>query len=88
MRAGATGTVVTLLALQALIFISHGRGRARHGAGARARGGRRARRARARWLVLPPALLLALVLLLGVWIPDGLRQALAAAAAGIGGVAP
>ena len=40
------------------------------------------------WLVAPPALLLALVLLLGVWIPAGLRQALAAAAAGIGGTAP
>jgi hypothetical protein len=28
------------------------------------------------------------VLLLGVWIPAGLQQALAAAAAGIGGTAP
>ena len=36
----------------------------------------------------PRPLLLALVLLLGVWLPAGLRAALAAAAAGIGGVAP
>jgi hydrogenase-4 component F len=86
-RAGATGTVVTLLALQALIFISMGAAVLGMLLGPIPAGVARAPRESA-WLVLPPALLLALVLLLGVWIPDGLRQALAAAAAGIGGVAP
>lgn len=86
-RAGATGTVVTLLALQALIFISMGAAVLGMVLGPRPAGTVRAPRESA-WLVVPPALLLGLVLLLGVWIPDGLRQALAAAAAGIGGVAP
>jgi hydrogenase-4 component F len=86
-RAGAVGTVVTLLALQALIFISMGSavlgmvlGRAPAGTAPAPR--------ESLWLVAPPALLLALVLLLGVWIPAGLREVLGAAVAGIGGSAP
>jgi len=86
-RAGATGTVVTLLALQALIFISMGAAVLGMVLGPRPAGTVRAPRESA-GLVVPPALLRGLVLLLGVWIPDGLRQALAAAAAGIGGGAP
>jgi hypothetical protein len=40
------------------------------------------------WLVLPPAVLLALVLVLGLGLPPGLRAALAAAAATVGGRVP
>jgi hydrogenase-4 component F len=86
-RAGATGTVVTLLALQALIFISMGSAVLGMVLGPRPAGAATAPRESA-WLIAPPALLLALVLALGVWLPGGLRQALAAAVTGIGGVAP
>jgi len=40
------------------------------------------------WLVGPPALLLALALALGLWLPGGLQRALAQAATAIGGAAP
>jgi hydrogenase-4 component F len=86
-RSGAIGTVVTLLSLQALIFISMGSAVLGMVLGSAPAGATPAPR-ESLWLVAPPALLLALVLLLGVWIPAGLRQALAAAAAGIGGTAP
>jgi hypothetical protein len=41
-----------------------------------------------RWLLLPPLALLALVLLLGLHVPAGLRRVLGAAAAALGGSAP
>jgi hypothetical protein len=40
------------------------------------------------WLVGPPAVLLALALMLGLWLPGGLQRALAEAATAIGGMAP
>jgi hydrogenase-4 component F len=86
-RSGATGTVVALLTLQALIFISMGSAVLGMVLGPAPAGTTPAPR-ESLWLVAPPAALLALVLLLGVWIPEGLRQVLAAAAVGIGGAAP
>jgi hydrogenase-4 component F len=86
-RSGAIGTVVALLSLQALIFISMGSAVLGMVLGPAPAAAAPARR-ESLWLVAPPAALLALVLLLGVWLPAGLRQALAAAAAGIGGTAP
>jgi hydrogenase-4 component F len=87
-RAGATGTVVALLTLQALIFISMGSAVLGMVLGRPPATAPAATSPESPWLVVPPAALLALVLLLGVWIPEGLRQALSAAAAGIGGTAP
>ena len=86
-RSGAIGTVVALLTLQALIFISMGSAVLGMVLGPAPAGITPAPR-ESLWLVAPPALLLALVLLLGVWIPAGLREALAEAAASIGGTAP
>ena len=40
------------------------------------------------WLVGPPAVLLALALALGLWLPGGLQRVLAQAATAIGGTAP
>ncbi len=86
-RAGATATVVTLLVLQASIFISMGSAVLGMVLGPRPAEAAAVPRESA-WLVAPPALLLAVVLALGLWLPAGLREALAAATAGIGGVAP
>jgi hydrogenase-4 component F len=85
-RAGAIGTVVALLGLQAMIFISMGSAVLGMVLGAAPEGAAPAPRESA-WLVAPPAALLALVLALGLWLPGGLRATLAAAAAAFGGVA-
>jgi len=79
---------VTLLALQAVIFLGIGRSVFAMVLGPPSPGMAEGRRRETRWLVLPPAALLVLAAWLGLAIPGTLREALAIAARAIGGGAP
>jgi hydrogenase-4 component F len=76
-----------MLGLQALIFIAMGSAVLGMALGAPAAGAP-ARAPEDPWLILPPLALLALVALLGLYVPAALQQALAAGASALGGHAP
>jgi hydrogenase-4 component F len=85
---GRIWIAVVMIVLQATVFMAMGSGMLHMALGA-PDPGRAPRRGReSRWLVVPPLGLLALVLLLGLYIPVGLQKALAAAAGALGGSAP
>ena len=84
-QAGQPWVAAALVVLQIIIFIALA-----NRIVAMAQGGpeKVAERSESAWLVLPPAGLLVLVLVLGVYLAPGLQQALTAAANSLGGSAP
>jgi hydrogenase-4 component F len=90
LRAGRVWLALVMLLLQVTIFAAMGSAMLGMIQGAPPVDAARtpARERESGWLVGPPAVLLALALMLGLWLPGGLQRALAEAATAIGGMAP
>jgi hydrogenase-4 component F len=89
-RSGALWVAITLLVLQATIFLAMGSSMLRMALGPAPESSDRTTfdARESPWLVWPPAALLAITLALGLYLPAGLQQALARAVAAVGGAAP
>ncbi|MBI1796443.1 MAG: hydrogenase [Candidatus Eisenbacteria bacterium] len=87
-HAGRLWIALVMVVLEATVFMAMGASMLGMVLGAANAAPRPSPEREDRWLIAPPLALMLLILLLGLYVPAGLHQALAAAAATLGGGAP